>query len=302
MPHIRFMFNRIKDYSLIYEEIPCSVEVDWDFEDCQVIEEKDRIKDYCTDVLGDVIPKIPFHTEFEYKGCLDRVGNEVFKINADGAVYTVSFTVNTFTGKNAILYVDIKCEYLHPDLADRIDCLLEKLKIELKNRLINDWDSCSWLVDEQSEQLCSELYPMFFRLENDIRAFVERVLEYHIGSNWLDCFGLEKYSDSAKSLSESFKQRVPEFDNVNTQLISLTLESLFAIVFKGVIYKEETKLKAADFKTIETMCTSGRKIENIKAFLEKKREIKYKIWDEILKQYFNSPEDFQTDVSKFINS
>ena len=40
-------------------------------------------------------------------------------------------------------------------------------------------------------------------------------------------------------------------------------------VFKGVIYKDETKLKAADFKTIETICKSGGKTENIKSFLEK---------------------------------
>lgn len=302
MPHIRFMFNRIKDYSLIYEEIPCPAMVNFGIEESQAVEEKDHIKDYCVSVLNDVIPKIPSSIEFKYKGCLERIGNEVFEINTNEAVYTVSFTVNTFTAKNAILYVDIKCEYLLSELDSRIDCLLEKLKIELKNRLIKDWDSCSWLVDEQSEQLCSELYPMFFRLENEIRAFVGRVLEYHVGPNWLDCFGLEKYSDSAKSLSETFKQRVPEFDNVNAQLISLTLESLFEIVFYGEIYKDETKLKAADFKTIEKICKSGGKPENIKSFLEKKREIKYKIWDELLKQYFNSPEDFQTDVTKFINS
>lgn len=296
------MFNRIKDYSLIYEEVPCSAMIDFGAEESQAVEEKDHIKDYCTSVLNDVIPKIQTSTEFKYKGCIERIGNEVFEINTNSAVYTVSFTVNTFSTHNAILYVDVKCEYLFSELANRIDLLLEKLKIELKNRLIKDWESCSWLIDEQSEQLCSELYPEFFRLENEIRSFVGRVLAHHIGFNWLDGFGLEKYSESAKSLSEIFQQRVPEFDNVNIQLISLTVESLFSIVFKGVIYKDETRLKSADFKAIEKMCTSSGKTKNIKDFLEKKREIKYKIWDDILKQYFDSPEDFQADVTKFINS
>lgn len=95
-----------------------------------------------------------------------------------------------------------------------------------------DWKRCDWLIDEPSEALCTELYSEFFKLENRIRSFVSRVLTLHLGVDWLSSCGLEKYYNSAIQLSETFKQKVPELDDINAELISLTLESVFEIVFK----------------------------------------------------------------------
>lgn len=299
MNHIRFMFNRIKDYSLIYKETPIPVMLG--FEDIESIEVVDQINEYCSNVLHEVVSSISYPICVEYIGCLERQGNEVFKVTSTDVVYTVSFTINTFKDKNAMMYVDIDGNYSFDNISSRIDRVLETLKIEIKNRLIKDWDSCTWLIDEQSEQLCSDLYPNFFRLENEFRAFVGRVLSYHIGYNWIDGFGLEKYSESSKKLSEQFQQRVSEFDNVNTQLMSLTLEALFDIVFHGVIYKENTIIKASDFITIDKICNLGN-TEQLNSYLKKKREIKYKIWEDLLKPCFKEPDKLQEDVTKFINS
>lgn len=297
MNHVRFMFNRIKDYNLLYETIPSTV----DLFGIPCTEEKNHIQTYCEKIITDVSQKLQPTASVSYLGCIERLANEVYVLEIQNGKYTISLTVDTFRKKVARLTVDIVPEYQIEDMGNKIDIYLEKMKIELKNRIIPDWNSCTWLIDEQSEQMCAELYPEFFRLENEIRAFAGKVLTHKIGVNWLGCFGLEKFNESAKNLATIFQQRVPEFDNINADLLSLTLESLFEIIFKGIIYKDETILVPADFEKLNTILKAG-KVDNVKNFLEKKRTVQFKIWDDIFVPYFSDAERFKSNVTKFINS
>lgn len=297
MNHVRFMFNRIKDYTLLYETIPSTV----DLFGTPCMEEKNYIKTYCKKIITDVSQKLQPMASVNYLGCIGRIANEVYILEIQNGKYTISLTIDTFHKNATRLTVDIFPEYQMNDMGKRADLYLEKLKIELKNRIITDWSSCTWLIDEQSEQMCAELYPEFFRLENEIRAFAGRVLTYKIGVDWIERFGLEKFNESAQNLAAIFQQRVPEFDNINADLISLTLESLFEMIFRGIIYKDETILVPDDFKTLNNILKAG-KSDSIKKFLEKKRTVQYKIWDDIFVPYFDDAERFKTDVTKFINS
>jgi len=297
MNHVRFMFNRIKDYNLLYETVPVTA---GSF-GTVCTEEKNHIKTYCEKIITDVSKKLQPTTSVKYLGCIERIANEVYVLEIQNGKYTISLTIDTFHKNAARLTVDILPEYQIVDIEKRIDIYLEKMKIELKNRIISDWNSCTWLIDEQSEQMCTELYPEFFRLENEIRAFAGKVLTYKIGVDWIRRFGLEKFNESAKNLAAVFQQRVPEFDNINAELISLTLESLFEIIFKGIIYKDETILVPDDFEKLNTILKAG-KVDSVKNFLEKKRTVQYKIWDDIFVPYFSDAERFKSDVTKFINS
>lgn len=297
MNHVKFMFNRIKDHTLIYETTIVNDEIS----DISYYEEKDHIKTYCQKIITEVSQRMQPIPSVNYLGCLERFANEVYVLENKSGKYTISMTIDTFCKNTTRLTVDIIPEYAINDIDKRIDVYLEKLKLELKNRIISDWSSCTWLIDEQSEQMCAELYPEFFRLENEIRAFVAKVLTYKIGVNWIDRFGLEKFCKSAKNLSTVFQQRVPEFNNVNADLISLTLEALFEIVFNGTIYKDETILTPSDYVRLNNIIKAGI-IDNVKVFLDKKRTIQYKIWDDIFIPYFVDAIRFKNNLTKFINS
>lgn len=105
--------------------------------------------------------------------------------------YTVFFTIDTYKYEKARLLVTISAEdrddadalseggvieagagnqqkYSLPD-GEEYDILLETLKLELKEALRPDWKSCAWIVDEQSEMLCTNLYPLIFKAENNLR-------------------------------------------------------------------------------------------------------------------------------------
>lgn len=269
MNHIRFMMSKIKEYSLLYETVKDAIE-DPLGEESIYSEEIDHIQDYCKQIVGEVVAKIPEVLQSKYEGARERIANEVYLLSAHRARYRVALTVDTYEQNDTQICVDIEPDY-DSEQETGNDRILETLKLELKNRLVEDWEKCIWLIDEQSEFLCSELYPKFFSTENKIRAFVNRVMNQRVGTEWLNSFGLEKYYESAIEMEKIFRQRVPEYENVDAKLMSLTLEALFEILFKGIIFKNDTVLQPEDFNIISTMTKNGKK-ENIKDFLLGKRK------------------------------
>lgn len=78
--------------------------------------------------------------------------------------------------------------------------LLEQLKIAIKDRLIRDWNRCIWMTDEQSETLCTMIYPIVFETENEMRALVNKVLIHYIGVDWIKKIGMGKYDLSYENI------------------------------------------------------------------------------------------------------
>lgn len=75
----------------------------------------------------------------------------------------------------------------------------------------------------QSARLYTEAYEKAFIVENNLRAFASKVLIYFLGIDWLNSIGLEKQAESVKNLKQKFTQRVPEFEDINTDFLSMTL-------------------------------------------------------------------------------
>lgn len=73
-------------------------------------------------------------------------------------------------------------------------------------------------------------------------------------------------------MSETFKQKVLELDDINAELISLTLESVFEIVFKCKVYENDIVLSRAEYVQLEKILTSGKENENAKNFILKRRK------------------------------
>ena len=113
---------------------------------------------------------------------------------------------------------------------------------------------------------------------------------------------MEKYYESAKKKGEDFIQKVPEMEDINTDLLSLTLEALFNIVFYEEVYEENTVITRNDLKNLENMLQKKVGHDKIKDYILKKRKKKANIWNDIFTQYFDDPEKFKVDVNRFISS
>ena len=110
--------------------------------------------------------------------------------------YELVFTIDTYEYKKARMKVSIErskkletASFGNQTLPDGevYDIFLEQLKIAIKNAFKKDWAVCSWITDEQSEQLCSHLYPGIFQVENKIRAFANKILVLNYSQRSCEC-------------------------------------------------------------------------------------------------------------------
>lgn len=248
--------------------------------------------EYC----GSIVAQLTGWKEKSYSGSHERIANETFVlISSNGCKYVIGFKINTYEEKMARLEVTI----MAPD-TDTYDHLLEDLKIELKTKLIPDWRVCTWLVDEQAAKLCKEAYERAFSIENNLRAFASKVLIHYLGDCWLQRPGLEKQCESVRELAMKFTQRVSDFDDINTDFLSMTLETLTGIVFKGVVYKDTVTFNRQEYDEVVGLCKNAKSSANILGFLKKHRPVEKNIWCDIFAPFFPDPDAFKSAVHVFI--
>lgn len=301
---IEFLLSGIKDKSKLYET--SMVPDRFAFGDSQGIEITQYIGDqYCSSAISLVTGKLSDIVSYEYKGSKDRIANEVFELSSSAAKYTVSCTIDTYHNSKSRMLVKIESEdkrdgtnsetQTESDL--EYDQVLEKLKIEVKGALKEDWNSCVWIRDEQSELLCSWLYPLIFRAENGVRAFANKVLISELGTNWIASPGLEKYAESHESLSKVFRSKEPAFSDVDDVFISATLETLFEIIQHGVVYESPFQLPQNQFNELVKLAA---KKADVVEWLKKKRAEKKNIWKDIFEPFFVATKNYQQIITDFI--
>lgn len=311
---IEFLFNEIKDRSKLYSNEPLTINSPFDGQTETIPCTEYVGKAYCQSAIDNVKAKINGIKKYEYKGAMERIANEVFELSSDFFTYVVSCTIYTYASEKTRMLVKITSECLNEnenntggittsktgDECNEYDYVLEKLKLEVKAAFREDWESCVWIKDEQSEFLCSNLYPIIFRAENRLRAFANKVLIWELGTNWLNRPGLEKYAESHKNLSVVFRRLEPAFSDVDDVFISTTLETLFEIIEKGIVYESPFQLTQEQFNYLIGLIAKAPKHENISHWVKNKRRIAKNLWKDIFETYFTITENSQQIITDFI--
>lgn len=284
---IEIIFSEVKDITKLYK----NKEVD--NSDFGVITEPEYLgKEYSEKVLEDVMGGFEGEKSICYVGCLQRIANEVFDVGLLESKYQASFTIDTYGDSKARLKV--KLEQIEP--REEYDMLMEQLKIAIKDRLIRDWNRCIWMTDEQSEALCTMIYPIIFETENKMRALVNKVLIHYIGVDWIKKIGMEKYDLSCENLVEDFRRISPQYEGVDDTFFSMTLETMMEIIKKGKIYDENVTISSADWKALNEK--KNNSANAVLGHIQKKRKVNVDIWKDIFKQYFDFELSVITDFIK----
>ena len=289
---IVFSMDGIKNMDLLYT---------WEMEqggpfgdDIEVEAEHYHGKEYCEKVIA----ALPGWQEKKYLGMHGRIANETFNlISQADTKYTVAFGINTFGERLARLEVAISCSD-----TENYDQKLEGLKIALKDKLLSDWEECTWHLDEQSAKLCKEAYEQAYIIENKLRAFASKVLIHFLGVGWLRRAGLEKQAESVRDLKDKFTQRVPEFENINTDFLSMTLETLIGIMFEGIVYKDEVVLSRQHYETLQTICNNAKSASNVADYVKARRTVEKNLWPDLFIPYIGDPEAFKSATHNFIEN
>ncbi len=267
-------------------------------------------KEYLENKLETIEGNLPGLNEFVYQQCFGRIANEVFVVDVNNIYYELIFTIDTYRHKKARMKVSIErpektdvamhSNQVLPD-GEVYDLFLEQLKIAIKNVFKKDWSVCSWITDEQSEQLCSHLYPEIFKVENKIRAFANKILVHHLGKDWIKQYGMEKYAESHKELSVDFKRKVPCFADIDDTFISMTMEKMMEVILKANIYEDEITLNQSDVVKLHQKITMGA-ANPLLELMRDRRKVKTDIWKDIFKQYFEDEEAAKSNITDFIKN
>lgn len=284
---IVFSMDGIKNMDQLYT---------WSLERDEVIGGEVEVEHYHGEgYCKSIVSSLTDWPDANYIGSHNRLANETFTLTDKGVDYTLSFAIDTYAHKIAHMEVTIKASD-----SESYDQRLEKLKIALKNRLLPDWQKCTWLLDEQSAKLCKEIYEQAYIIENKLRAFASKVLIHFLGVSWLWRAGLEKQAESVKNLKDKFTQRVPDFEDINTDFLSMTLETLVGIMFEGIVYKDEVVLSRQQYEVLQGICSNAKSSSSVADYVKARRTVEKNLWSDLFVPYIADPEAFKSATHNFI--
>lgn len=290
--NIEFMLNDIKNINLIYNSEK-KYDEHWGTDITTI---RYLGTDYCANIVEQIKTHFVEVKNINYKGQTMRIAHEEYDIETLEEKYTVSFTIDTFEEKNQTQLI-INISSTSDD--EKYDLFLEKLKVFIKEILLKDWEMCTWIIDEQSEYLGMGLYPLIFKTENKMRAFINKVLTYKFGVKWMNELGLEGIKKAYRKSNMDFKREVPDFNNINDFLISSTIESLVKLMLESKVFETSFTLADMDKIRLHELLSDGNSNSVFQKLIES-RKVKVDIWEELFKKYFDN--DIKKSITDFIKN
>ena len=302
---IEFKMIEIKDLSKIQKR---KVVKDDIFE--ADVEQVEDIADvYCQGIMARIETLFGSDCKVKYIGCTDRIGNFEFKVSYIDVEYTVIFQMDTYEWNRQftikIGYSQIRVGISVPQMSEKIagyDHFLEKLKISIKNSLIRDWYKCVWIKDNQSLELSRDVYSDIYMAENELRAFVSRIMIEHFGIDWHDRPEFYKLKASIEENAVIIKRNVPNFNNIDVNLYTVTLEKLMDTVMLDV-YSDAMQDSPEMQKLIKERIFATTQLDKMKSaldFLKNRYVKKYNIWEKFFKPLIADPVKWEELLTSFI--
>lgn len=302
---IEFKMIEIKDLSKIQKR---KIVKDDIFE--ADVEQVEDIADvYCQGIMERIETLFGSDCKVKYIGCTDRIGNFEFKVSYKDVEYTVIFQMDTYEWNRQftikIGYSQICVGIPVPQMREKIagyDHFLEKLKISIKNSLIRDWYKCVWIKDNQSLELSRDVYSDIYMAENELRAFVSRIMIEHFGIDWHDRPEFYKLKASIEENAVIIKRNVPNFNNIDVNLYTVTLEKLMDTVMSDV-YSDAMQDSPEMQKLIKERIFATTQLDKMKSaldFLKNRYVKKYNIWEKFFKPLIADPVKWEELLTSFI--
>ena len=302
---IEFKMIEIKDLSKIQKRKM----VKDDIFEADVEQVEDIADEYCQGIMARIETLFGSECKVKYIGCTDRIGNFEFKVSYKDVEYTVIFQMDTYEWNRQftikIGYSQIRIGIPVPQMREKIagyDHFLEKLKINIKNALIRDWYKCVWIKDNQSLELSREVYSDIYMAENELRAFISRIMIEHFGIDWHDRPEFYKLKASIEENAVIIKRNVPNFNNIDVNLYTVTLEKLMDTVMAD-IYSDAMQDSPEMQKLIKERIFATTQLDKMQSaldFLKNRYVKKYNIWEKFFKPLIADPVKWEELLTSFI--
>lgn len=190
------------------------------------------------------------------------------------------------------LTIAISSQSYKVDLKDKY---LERLKFSLKELLKDDWKRILWLYDFEAAFLSRNLYPNIYYVENQLRQFINEVMNKVYGIEWWENLISSELIDKYKSRLVGYKRLVSGFKNIDDKLLSIDVADLNKIIHLK-IFKWNPEYDAV----IESYATGKSSSKNMDILLSKLKhqlELQVDVWDKYFSEFL--PNDFDDLFKKF---
>lgn len=302
---IEFKMIEIKDLSKIQKRKM----VKDDIFEADVEQVEDIADEYSQGIMARIETLFDSDCKVKYIGCTDRIGNFEFKVSHKDVEYTVIFQMDTYEWNRQftvkIGYSQIRVGIPVPQMREKVagyDHFLEKLKINIKNALIRDWYKCVWIKDNQSLELSREVYSDIYMAENELRAFISRIMIEHFGIDWHDRPEFYKLKASIEENAVIIKRNVPNFNNIDVNLYTVTLEKLMDTVMTD-IYSDAMQDSPEMQNLIKERIFATTQLDKMKSaldFLKNRYVKKYNIWEKFFKPLIADSVKWEELLTSFI--
>lgn len=279
-------------------------------EECVVDYVQDIADQYCKDVMNKAQESLDMR-EIKYIGCTERIGNYEFAISNDAIDYSVIFQKDTYEGKlqfTVLIGYAQKRVGLPPvnqkEMITEYDLFLEKLKLCIKDVLIRDWKKCIWISDNQSLELSKEIYSEIYVTENDLRAFISKIMIENFGAEWYDRAEFYKLKGSIKENSGKVKRNVPSFANIDINIYTTTLETLLSVM-NANIYSDKMPDSVEVQKLIKERIFATTQLDKMQGALDSLRNVyekKYNIWEKYFQPFILENERWDILKTNFVDN
>ena len=230
------------------------------------------------------IEKYEIHTEDEYPNVFfAEVEKEINQ-------FDVIFEFATFKDVKHLM-IDISSKTYELNVENGF---LEKLKIAIKEKIVNDWNKILWLYDEDAYTLSKDLYSRFYVTENKIRSFINEYMVKTLGSEWWDLLSDQNIKQKYIARVKSYRTIVQSFNKVDDHLFSIDVGDLLKIL--TMQKKGWSPIYDPDIESLLVCSTVGNENKIVER-LKKQLVVNTDYWDKYFKNYFD--EDFPDSFRKF---
>lgn len=126
------------------------------------------------------------------------------------------------------------------------DGILYRLKLALKDVLLNLGQTCTWLTDSQSEQWATQLYAEIHKTENLFRSVLTQMMLRLFGTGWWPTVAKSKpINDKLGKRSADYHLTMKDFANVEAQLMNVDTADLADLV-DGIERKNGKEIRVHD--------------------------------------------------------
>lgn len=195
-------------------------------------------------------------------------------------LYFGKFSLYTYNGTKQLNVI------IQPQKDMHFDDHLHDLKIMLKEVLKRDWEQILWLTDEQSSRFAEELYGRIYRVENELRNFINMVMVKKLGASWWDKYPPEEVRNKHKARQVAYKRLAISFQNVNDHLMAIDTDDLLTLM-TNVLHKWEPAHDSEIEKLIEKGSLTQNEIIKLTEKLKAQLKVEVKVWDTLFKPYLS---------------